>query len=184
MRSTALPTPAMFVLAAIAACGGLAGPVAAQIVPHAGDIPQSIRVEHDNTLRQLTTLSQHRDAVGVEARKALTLFKQHLQREEEFILPPLTLLLQLAEGKVSSDMKWAISMADRVKAERDKTYQEHAQITDAMNALAGAARKAHNVEALDFAEAAVADSLNDIELLEPMSIVIGDFLKAKLPAGH
>ena len=70
--------------------------------------------------------------VGVEAQKALVLFKQHLQREEEFILPPLTLLPHLADGKVSPDMKWAIAMADRVKAEREKTYHEHTQITDAM----------------------------------------------------
>ena len=112
------------------------------------------------------------------------LFKQHLQREEEFILPPLTLLPQLADGKVSPDMKWAIAMADRVKAEREKTYQEHTQITDAMNALAAAARKAHDAEALEFAQAAVADSLNDLELLEPMSIVIGDYLKAKLASSR
>jgi hypothetical protein len=37
---------------------------------------------------------------------------------------------------------------------------------------------------LDFAQAAVADSLNDLELIEPMSIVIGDYLKAKLPASQ
>ena len=78
-------------------------------------------------------------------------------------------------------MKWAIAMADRVKAEREKTYQEHTQITDAMNALAAAARKAHDASALEFAQAAVADLLNDLELIEPMSIVIGDYLKAKLP---
>ncbi len=81
-------------------------------------------------------------------------------------------------------MKWAIVMADRVKAERETTYQEHTKITDAMNALAAAARKAHDAEALDFATAAVGDSLNDIELIEPMAIVIGDYLKAKLPAGQ
>ena len=32
----------------------------------------------------------------------------------------------------------------------------------------------------EFAHGAVADSLNDVELLEPMSIVIGEYLKAKL----
>jgi hypothetical protein len=32
------------------------------------------------------------------------------------------------------------------------------------------------------AQGAVADSLTDLELIEPMSIVIGDYLKAKLPA--
>jgi hypothetical protein len=120
----------------------------------------------------------------VEAHKALVLFKQHLQREEEFILPPLTLLQHLADGKVSPDMKWAIAMSDRVKAEREKTYEQHTQITDAMNALADAARKAHDASALEFAQSAVTDSLNDLELLEPMSIVIGDYLKAKLPASQ
>jgi hypothetical protein len=183
MRSSAIAIPAAFVLAAIAACC-LPGPAAAQSTSHAGDIPQSMRVEHQNTLEQLTALSHKHGPVGVEASKALALFKQHLQREDEFILPPLTLLHDLADGKISPDMKWAIAMADRVKAEREKTFQEHTQITDAMNALAAAARKAHDTAALDFAEAAVADSLTDLELMEPMTIVIGDYLKAKLPGGQ
>jgi hypothetical protein len=183
MRSAAIPMPAMFMVAAIAACG-LAGPLAAQSAPHVGEIPQSLRIEHDHTLQLLGKLSRRRGPVGVEARRALALFNQHLQREEEFILPPLTLLPLLADGKVSADMKWAIIMADRVRTEREKTYQQHTQITDAMNALAGAARKARDTEALDFAQGAVADSLNDIELLEPMAIVIGDYLKAKLSAAQ
>ncbi len=183
MRIRVIPIPTMCILAAIAVCGRTA-PVAAQSAAHAGDIPQSMRVEHDNTLQELTTLSRRKGPVGVEARKALALFKLHWQREEEFILPPLTLLRELADGKVSPDMKWAIAMADRVKAEREKTYQEHTQITDAMNALAAAARTSHDTAALNFAQAAVADSLTDLELIEPMSIVIGDYLKAKLPAGQ
>jgi hypothetical protein len=183
MRSPAIPNPAVFVVAAILAAGP-AGSVAAQSASHAGDIPQSLRVEHAGTLEQLGALARRHGPVGVEAHKALVLFKQHLQREEEFILPPLTLLPHLADGKVSPDMKWAIAMADRVKAEREKTYQEHTRITDAMNALAAAARKAHDASALEFAQAAVADSLNDLELIEPMSIVIGDYLKAKLPSSQ
>jgi hypothetical protein len=181
MRSSAILRPAIFVLAGLAVCG-LTGRVAAQSAPHAGEIPQSLRLEHDDTLQQLTALSHRHGPVGVEAGKALALFQAHLKREQDFIFPPLTLLPDLADGKVSPDMKWAIAMADRVKAEREQTYQEHTKITDAMNALAEAARKSHDKAALDFAQSAVADSLNDLELLEPMSIVIGDYLKAKLPA--
>ncbi len=99
-------------------------------------------------------------------------------------VPPLTLLPLLADGKVSPDVKWAIAMADRVKAEREQIFQEHTQITDAMNALGTAAQKAHDTAAFDFARTAAADSLNDIELLEPMTIVVGSYLKAKLPAGQ
>jgi hypothetical protein len=179
MRSTGISLSAIFMLSALSA-GGLSAPASAQSPPSPRDIPQSIRLEHENTIEQLTRLSRKHGAVGIEASKALGLFKTHLQREQEFILPPLSLLLQLADGKVSPDMKWAIAMADRVKSERELTFQQHTQITDAMNALAQAARKAHDREALEFAQGAVADSLNDVELLEPMSIVVGEYLKAKL----
>ena len=81
-------------------------------------------------------------------------------------------------------MKWAIAMADRVRTDREQIFQEHTQITDAMNALAAAAQKAHDTAAYDFARGAAADLLNDIELMEPMTIVIGDYLKTKLPAGQ
>ena len=179
MPSTGISIAAVSMVSVLAA-GVLSCPVAAQPPPQAGEIPQSIRLEHENTLEQLTKLSKKHGPVGAEASKALGLFKAHLQREQEFILPPLSLLLQLADGNTSPDMKWAIAMADRVKSERELTYQEHTKITDAMNALASVARKAHDAEALEFAQGAVADSLNDVELLEPMSIVIGEYLKTKL----
>ena len=183
MKLTAI-TFCAIAFAAVTTGGGMIGTVSAQPAPHAGEIPQSLRVEHNDTLDQLANLAKRRGAVGEEARKALTLFKQHIQREEAYILPPLTLLPLLADGKISSDMKWAIAMADRVKAERDEIFQEHTRITDSMNALAMAAQKAHDAAAFEFARSAAADSLNDIELLEPMTIVIGDYLKAKLPQGQ
>ena len=183
MRSPAIAKPAMFILAAIAA-GCLAAPAMAQPVSHEGEIPQSLSVEHQDTLDQLANLGQRHGPVGVEARKALELFKRHLERENAFVLPPLTLLPYLADGKVTPDMKWAIAMADRVKAEREQIFQEHTQITDAMNALAAAARQAHDAEALAFARSAVTDSLNDSELAEPLAIVIGDYVKLKLQSGQ
>ena len=148
------------------------------------DIPQSLRLEHEDALSRLASLARRPGPVGIEARRALDLFKRHIKREEEYILPPLTLLPQLADGKASADMKWAIAMADRVKADREEIFQEHTQITDAMNALAIAAQRSHDSAALDFARAAVADLLNDIELIEPMAVVIGDYLKVKLPTGQ
>ena len=183
MRTTGIAMTAILLLAATVA-GFAAVPASAQPVAHASEIPQSLRVEHNDTLEQLAALARRHGPVGVEAGKAMILFKKHLQREEEYILPPLTLLPLLADGKISPDMKWAIAMADRVRAEREQIFQEHTQITDAMNALATAAQKAHDTAAFDFARGAAADSLNDIELMEPMTIVIGDYLKAKLPAGQ
>jgi len=163
---------------------GWHGGAAAQPAAPAHEIPQSLHFEHQETIERLTMLTHRSGAVGAEARKALALFKAHIAREEAFILPPLTLLPELADGKVTPDMKWALAMADRVKAEREQIFQEHTRITDAMNDLAAAARNAHDNVAKEFVEAAVGDSLNDVELLEPMVLVIGEYLRAKLPAGQ
>lgn len=176
-------TSAMLGLVALIT-SGVAAPAIAQTTMAMHEIPQSLRLEHEETLTQLAALARRPGAVGVEARKALDLFKRHIKREEEYVLPPLTLLPQLADGKASPDMKWAITMAGRVKADREEIFQEHTQITDAMNALANAAQRAHDAAALEFAHTAVADSLNDTELMEPMAVVVGDYLKMKLPASQ
>jgi len=160
---------------------GLRGPASAQPAQRARDIPQSLMVEHQETLERLETLAKRPPPVGPQARKVLELYKEHSAREQEFILPPLTLLLPMSEGKVTPDMRWAIPMTDRVRAEQEKIYVEHATMIDELNLLLEAARTANDADGIDFAQTAAADSLNDMELLVPMVLVIGDYLHAKLP---
>jgi hypothetical protein len=168
---------AMMIGFGAAALGGVPKPALAQ-----HDIPQSIRLQHQEDEAALAELARRPPPIGPAAKAALDLLKRHHQREADYILPPLTLLPQIADGKATPDMKWAIAMADQVKANREEIFQEHAQITDAMNALLQAAERAHNTAAAEFARGAVADSLQDMELQEPMTIVIGDYLRSKLPA--
>ena len=154
-------------------------PVASAPPVHA--IPQSLVFEHQETLDRLTLLAKRPGEVGEVARKALVLFRRHTAREQEYILPPLTLLPEIADGKASPDMAWALAMCDRVKADREVIFQEHADVTDVMNELLAAGTRAHDADAVEFAKSAVGDSLNDLELLEPTVVMIGDYLRAKLP---
>lgn len=181
-----LPTLCALAAFAVAAWIAPSRVAIAQPAPAAAahPIPQSLRVEHEDTVERLSILAKRPGQVGVVARQARELFRRHAAREEEFILPPLTLLPVLADGKVTPDMAWAVTMADRVKAEREQIFLEHTRVTDAMNALLTAATRARDKEAKEFAEAAVADSLNDLELLEPTVLLIGDYLRGKLPAAH
>jgi hypothetical protein len=179
--------PARFALIALAAAALIAPPLtssarAAPPKPPEHLLPQAIQIEHKETLEQLTALTHHKGAVGLEASKALVLLKRHMDREQEFILPPLTLLPLLAEGKVTPDMAWALAMTDRVRAERETLFKDHTEITDALSALVAAATSARDKEAKEFAESAVADSLTDLEILEPTLMLINDTLRAKLPA--
>jgi hypothetical protein len=180
-----LRTPTLFALMALTAIAsaGRAGIAVAQTTQkHL--IPQSLQVAHKETLEQLTALTRHKGPVGVAAGKVLVLYKQHAVREEEFIFPPLSLLPYLADGKVTKDMAWALPMTDRVRAESEQIFEEHTRLTDALNNLTVVATKAKDIDAKEFAENAAADSLNDLEVLQPTLMLIGDVLRAKLPAAQ
>jgi hypothetical protein len=177
---------AIWAVIALATAGTAAAQTPAPAAPaaasHIGDIPQAIRLDHEETIRHLTVLSHRRSPVGAVAAKALDVMRRHQAQEREFILPPLTLLQSLTEGKISPDMKWAIGMADRVKTEREQIFAAHVKITELMNELLHAADRAHDRDAREFAESAVAGSLNDMEIQEPTTILIGEYLRAKLPS--
>ncbi len=163
---------------------GLSDRAAAQsAASHVGDISQAIRLDHEETIRHLTAISSRKTPVGPIAKEALAVVRKHHADELAFILPPLVLLQSLADGKVSNDMRWAIAMADRVKSEKEAIFATHAKITDLMNKLLLAAEKVHDRDAIEFAESAVTDSLSDMELQEPMTLLIGEYLRAKLPPG-
>jgi hypothetical protein len=147
-------------------------------------IPQALRIEQKETVEQLTALAAKPAPVGPAAKDALALLQKHYAREREFILPPLTLLPLIADGKVTPDMAWALPMTERVRAEREQIFDEHAETTEALNALLVAAVEANDNEAKEFAESTAGDSLTDLEILEPTILMIGDTLRAKLPAAH
>jgi hypothetical protein len=179
-RSSASALAALVIGASL----GWAGVAASQPAPAEHDIPQSLAYEHASTLKHLAVLARRPGQVGAVARQALALFKRHIAHEQEYILPPLALLPDLADGKATPDMAWALAMADRVKANQEEIANEHAQVTDAMNALYAAGLRAHDQDAVDFARDAVGDSLNDIEILEPAVLLIGDYLRGKLGPGR
>ena len=169
------------VLAAVAASAMLLSSGSAAVAQTARrEIPQAFVVAHQDTLEELAAIGKRRTRTGEIARKAIVAIKKHFEREEEYILPPLTLAPAIANGHVTPDMKWAIAMADRIKADRETIFTEHTIITEWMNQLAAAAERSHEADVVAFARGAVADALSDTEVNEPMAIVIGDYIRAKL----
>ena len=156
--------------------------VRAQTAPAVHPMPQSLINEHAEDFEKLEMLSKRPGRVGEVARKAVALFKRHEATEKEYIMPPLTLLPILADGQVTPDMAWAVAMTDRVRANRELIFRQHTEMTDILSQLVEAAEAAHDEDAKEFAEAAAGDALNDVEILEPMVLVLGDYLKMKLAA--
>src|ERR1043166_5707238 len=137
MRSRLVATATLMMLTSVAAVSWWGDLTVAQTQP-AHDIPQSFKVAHQETLAELTGIGKRRTHTGQIARQAIAAVKGHFRREEEYILPPLTLAPAIALGHVTPDMKWAIAMADRIKADRETIFVEHTVITQWMNELAAA----------------------------------------------
>lgn len=141
--------------------------------------PQSIKVQHAQILNHLGHIAAHKGPQAATADRALILLKSHYAKEEEEVLPALALLDHLDDATVP-EARSAIAMADRTAAAREEFYNEHVRITSLMNDLIEGAKKSHDAEVTRLATQVAGQSLNDIEINQPMVIFIGKYLKAKV----
>lgn len=145
------------------------------------DIPPSEAMEHEGDLAYLAKLSERPGPIGVAARNLAALLKEHIAMEDEFVLPPLTLLPELAAGKVSPDMRWALVLSDKLRAEANEVRDKHNELTLAFINLKEAAQQEHDAGVEGFASDLAADDLADVDITEPTVLLIGDWLRLKLP---
>jgi hypothetical protein len=140
-------------------------------------VPQSIRLQHQQIVGRLEHFAQSKDKeLADAAQKAAAFLKQHYAKEEQFVLPTLSLLPRIAKGEVSKDMEPAIAMADRTKSALSDFEGDHVKITSLMNDLTAVGKKKKNDELVRLATRVAAQSLNDIEVNQPTTILIGDYL--------
>jgi hypothetical protein len=142
-------------------------------------VPQSIRLEHAAIIERLTKEAARTDATGVVAQKPLVFIKDHFAREEEFVFPPLGLLDDIAEGQLPDDatIKIAIEMAERTKKSRASFHEDHVTITSLMNELRESATKMRETDLVAFASGVAAHNLNEIEVVQPTTVMIGEYLQ-------
>ena len=144
-------------------------------------VPQSIRYEHKTIIDRLTKEAGRSGVAAAVAQRTLVVIKAHFAKEEEFVFPPLGLLDQIAAGEMpSADVKRAaIDMAERTKMAQADLNQEHLQIVGLMNELVQYATRAEEPGLMAFASDLAAHSLHEVEILEPTTIMIGQYLGSK-----
>jgi hypothetical protein len=173
--------PFTFAMVAILCVLGV-GPVMAQDILQ---VPQSIRLQHEQIISRLNHFAQSKDKESAAAaQKAADILKEHYAKEEQFVLPPLGLLPRIAKGEVSRDMEPAIAMANRTKSALPDFENDHIKITSLMNELIAVGKKKKNEELVRLATRVAAQSLNDIEVNQPTTILIGDYVRLRVPRAN
>lgn len=142
-------------------------------------IPQLLQAEHEALHAELVKATQAGGKTGDAARAVAELLHAHFVAEEEYALPPLGLLPQLAEGKVTPEMRDVLAMTDKLKADLPKMLEEHKGIVGALKKLIDAAGEEGKPQYVRFAEKLMLHAQTEEEVSYPTAIVIGEYLKLK-----
>ena len=144
------------------------------------EIPKSIKLEHEELHEDLEEATMESGSVGDAAKAVQEVLQPHFLKEEEFALPPLGLLSKLSNGQITPEMKIAIAMADKLRAELGQMLSEHREIVARLKTLTEAALKENKLEYVQFAEKLSLHAQTEEEVLYPAAILVGEYLKLKL----
>jgi hypothetical protein len=143
-------------------------------------IPKSLQAEHAELHEELAKAIAAGGKVSEAAKTVAALLHTHFEKEEEYALPPLGVLAELAQGRVTPEMRSAIVMADKLKADLPHMLQEHKDIVVALRKLIAGAKQENKLEQARFAEKLILHAQNEEEVLYPAAILVGEYLKLRL----
>jgi hypothetical protein len=144
------------------------------------EIPSSLKEEHKELHESLEKFTYLPGKTGQAAKDLAKVLHPHFVKEEEFAMPQLGLLYDLAKGQVTNDMKETISMSDKLKKEWQEMLSEHKQIVAYIDKLSKAAKEEKQQQVLRFTEALKLHAKTEEEVLYPASILVGEYLKLKM----
>ena len=141
------------------------------------EIPKSIKFEHEELHEDLEEATMEPGSVGDAAKAVQEVLQPHFLKEEEFALPPLGLLSKLLNGQITPEMKDAITMAEKLRAELRQMLSEHREIVALLKTLTEAALKENKLDYVQFAEKLSLHAQTEEEVLYPAAILVGEYLK-------
>lgn len=144
------------------------------------EIPKPLQIEHAELHARLVKATREPGAVGEAAREVARLLHPHFVREEEFALPPLALLAEMARDGVRPEMAEVLAMTRRLKADLPRMLAEHRDIVAALKVLRSAAGAASLPEYEHFAEALVLHAQTEEQVLYPAAILAGELVARSL----
>lgn len=145
-------------------------------------IPSSLKTEHEELHEELSNATKLPGNTGAAARKVADALHPHFVAEEEYAMPQLALLQELADGKYDESMNEAVQLSNKLKAELPQMLKEHGQIVTVLDELVSAARQEGHTEVVAFAEKLKAHALMEEQVLYPASILVGEYIKLKSQA--
>jgi hypothetical protein len=145
-------------------------------------VPSSLAHEHDELHIALDAAARLPGRTGETARTVVRIMQPHFIREQDYATPPLGLLPRIVEEKLTPTMAQVLPLTERLKAELPLMLEEHRAIVAALEELVDAARAEERPEVARFAQRLMLHAQIEEEILYPAAILVGEYLKLKLPS--
>jgi hypothetical protein len=139
-----------------------------------------MKEEHDALHAELLRASRDPGAIGAAATEVMRLLRPHIEKEDRYGLPPVALLVPLAQGKFHTDMGAVLELTERLKADLPAMLAEHEVIAGALRTLIDAARRKDRVEVAELAHRLVHHMRLEEEILYPASLLVGEYVALRL----
>jgi len=143
-------------------------------------IPAPLANEHQALRPFLLVASKEAGALGAAAQRLERLLQPHMHKEENFALPPLGLLADIARGRLDPEMAEVFAYTDWLKEHVADMRAEHRMLAAALEEVAHAARNAGALECVQYAEKLTSHMRLEEEVLYPAAILVGEYLALKL----
>ena len=144
------------------------------------ETPQSMKLEHKELHAELEKATKEPGEIGKAANKVAKVLHAHFVSEEEYAMPPLSLLKQIASGNLTQEMSEVLNMTDKLKSNLSQMLDEHKEIVKALNELETASSNSNKLEYVHFCEKLKLHAQTEEEVMYPASILIGEYIKSKL----
>lgn len=144
------------------------------------ELPSVLQMAHEELHEEMVQATQLGGETGTAAKAVVKVLFPHVLREEEFAIPPLSLLPRLARGEVSPDMASVLNQSERMKWELARMLDEHKLIVEALRNFLRAATAEHYSGHARLAQKLILHAMMEEEVLYPASILVGEYLKLKL----
>jgi hypothetical protein len=144
------------------------------------ELPSVLKMAHEELHDEMVRATRLGGETEVAAKAVVRVLFPHVLLEEEFGIPPLTLLPRLARGEFAADMSAVLRWTDLLKAELPRMLNEHKQIVQALQVFLRAATAEKHTGYAQLAQKLILHAQLEEEVLYPASILVGEYVKLKL----
>jgi len=138
--------------------------------------PKALLHGHENLFSDIEVIVSLGGGIGEDAKLLADIARPHFKKEEEYALPPLSLLSALADGNWHFESKEAIEMANKLQTELLEMKKEHLEIFHVLKNLELLAEKENNEKVKRFVSDLKLHIEVEEQVLYPATMFIGDYL--------